>query len=154
GGQPPRFAHHHLLAAPQADWESYRIGGGTVPLHTPDGWLAFYHGVALLADGGRCYQTGALLLDRDDPRRVLARTAEPIFGPDSYATRSGCSCGTARVAHPSRSSVAPPSRGAVSSPAPSCAHSRAARRLSCSRASQASCPHAVSSRPAASASAR
>jgi beta-1,2-mannobiose phosphorylase / 1,2-beta-oligomannan phosphorylase len=89
GGQPPQFAHHHLLATPQEDWESYRIGGGTVPLRTPLGWLTFYHGVALLDDGGRCYQAGALLLDGEDPRRVLARTAQPIFGPDTSEERVG-----------------------------------------------------------------
>jgi predicted GH43/DUF377 family glycosyl hydrolase len=87
--KPPRFAHHRLLTTPQGEWESYRIGGGTVPLRTSDGWLTFYHGVKLLADGGRCYQTGALLLDREDPRRVLARTAEPIFGPDTPEERVG-----------------------------------------------------------------
>ena len=89
GTEPPRFAHHHLLAAPQEDWESYRIGGGTVPLETPGGWLTFYHGVKLYANGGRCYQAGALLLDREDPRRVLARTAQPIFGPDTPEERVG-----------------------------------------------------------------
>ncbi|HKC73939.1 MAG TPA: glycosidase, partial [Chloroflexota bacterium] len=89
GEAPPRFAHHHLLATPQQDWEASRIGGGTVPLPTPDGWLTFYHGVHVLADGGRCYQTGALLLDRADPRQVLARTAEPIFGPEMLEERVG-----------------------------------------------------------------
>jgi predicted GH43/DUF377 family glycosyl hydrolase len=83
GTEPPQFAHHHLLAAPQEDWEAYRIGAGTVPLEAPGGWLTFYHGVKLFADGGRCYQAGALLLDREDPRRVLARTPQPIFGPDT-----------------------------------------------------------------------
>ena len=62
---------------------------GRPSLRTPEGWLTFYHGVALLADGGRCYQGGALLLDREDPRRVLARTAEPIFGPDTPEERVG-----------------------------------------------------------------
>src|SRR3989442_12152941 len=90
GGEArPRFAQITVRAAWQEDWEASRIGGGTVPLPTPDGWLAFSHGVQLLADGARCYQTGALLLDRADPRQVLARTAEPIFGPELPEERVG-----------------------------------------------------------------
>lgn len=85
----PRFAQHSLLATPQGAWEEYRIGGGTVPLLTHKGWLTFYHGVQLFPDGGRCYQAGALVLDRDDPRRVLARSDEPIFGPETDEERVG-----------------------------------------------------------------
>jgi predicted GH43/DUF377 family glycosyl hydrolase len=89
GAVPARFTQHHLLAAPEQPWEAYRIGGGTVPLQTAAGWLTFYHGVARYADGGRCYQTGALLLDRADPRRVLARTVSPVFGPETGEERRG-----------------------------------------------------------------
>src|ERR671937_475118 len=39
GGEPPRFAHHHLLAAPHEDWEAYRIGGAPVPVPVPGRWL-------------------------------------------------------------------------------------------------------------------
>ena len=89
GTEPPRFAQHHLLARPEKLWEAYRIGGGTVPLRTPHGWLMFYHGVALLPDGGRRYQTGALLLDERDPRRILARSRRPIFSPQTVDERRG-----------------------------------------------------------------
>jgi len=84
-----RFAQHTLLATPRAEWEAYRIGGGTVPVRTSKGWLTFYHGVELYPDGGRCYRTGALLLDGDDPRIVLARGAEPVFGPETAEERVG-----------------------------------------------------------------
>jgi predicted GH43/DUF377 family glycosyl hydrolase len=80
---PARFTCHHLLAAPEAEWEAYRIGGGTVPLHTTQGWLTFYHGVERSSAGVRYYRAGALLLDHDDPRRILARSEEPIFGPET-----------------------------------------------------------------------
>ncbi len=88
-GSGPHFARHTLLATPRGAWEAYRIGGGTVPLRTPAGWLTFYHGVELYPDGGRCYRTGALLLDRDDPRIILARSREPIFGPETAEERVG-----------------------------------------------------------------
>lgn len=83
GEEPARVVQHRLVAVPEAAWEEYRIGGGTVPIRTGDGWLTFYHGVELYADGGRCYQTGAMLLDREDPQYVLARSLEPVFGPDT-----------------------------------------------------------------------
>ncbi len=86
---PPRFTQHHLLARPESAWEAYRIGGGTVPVHTPAGWLTFYHGVCLSEEGGRCYQAGFLLLDRDDPRRILARSDVPLFGPETIDERIG-----------------------------------------------------------------
>ncbi len=80
-GRAPTFGQHTLLATPTQDWEAYRIGGGTAPLLTTLGWLTFYHGVARDAAGERCYQAGALILDRIDPRTVLFRTERPIFGP-------------------------------------------------------------------------
>src|SRR2546423_3687552 len=89
GDAPPRFAQHHLVATPQAAWEADRIGGGTVPVRTAEGWLTFYHGVARYPDGERCYQTGAMLLERDDPRHVLARSAEPLFGPETAEEKVG-----------------------------------------------------------------
>jgi predicted GH43/DUF377 family glycosyl hydrolase len=86
---PLRFTHHTLVTTPQGEWESYRIGGGTVPLRTNHGWLTFYHGVEMLPDGGRCYRAGALLLDAADPRRVRRRSTDPIFGPDTEEERVG-----------------------------------------------------------------
>ena len=80
---PARFTHHYLLAQPEEEWEAYRIGGGTVPLRTARGWLTFYHGVERSPAGVRCYRAGALLLDHDDPRRILARSEEPVFGPET-----------------------------------------------------------------------
>jgi beta-1,2-mannobiose phosphorylase / 1,2-beta-oligomannan phosphorylase len=89
GVASPRFAQHHLLARPEFAWEAYRIGGGTVPVQTSAGWLTVYHGVRLNPDGSRCYQAGLLLLDRDDPRRILARSETPLFGPETAEERVG-----------------------------------------------------------------
>ncbi|HVC81020.1 MAG TPA: glycosidase [Chloroflexota bacterium] len=86
---PARFTGHHLLARPEHAWEEHRIGGGTVPVLTEAGWLTLYHGVRLYPDGGRCYQAGVLLLDREDPRRVLARSQTPLFGPETAEERIG-----------------------------------------------------------------
>ena len=81
------FGQHHLLAAPQQGWECLKIGGGTPPVCTPDGWLVLYHGVASPIVAGVeqphrvRYCAGVLLLDRHDPRRVLYRSAHSVLEP-------------------------------------------------------------------------
>ena len=67
-----------LLAKAAYPWER-KIGGSTPPLESPHGWLTIYHGV----DAQGVYRVGALLLDLDDPRRILARLPEPILEPEA-----------------------------------------------------------------------
>jgi predicted GH43/DUF377 family glycosyl hydrolase len=59
-------------------WEGKYVGMNGTPIETADGWLAFYHA----ADAEHVYRIGAVLLDLDDPSRVVARTPEPIFWPE------------------------------------------------------------------------
>jgi predicted GH43/DUF377 family glycosyl hydrolase len=90
GAQGVRFSQHSLLAIPEEAWEDYRIGGGTPPLLTPWGWLTIYHGVERTAVRSRVrYCAGVLLLDRDDPGRVLYRTREPILAPQALEECEG-----------------------------------------------------------------
>ncbi len=58
-------------------WDSSRIGAGAAPICTEHGWLAIYHG----ADQASRYCLGALLLDLNEPWKVVARSAEPIMEP-------------------------------------------------------------------------
>ena len=58
-------------------WDSARIGAGAAPIRIPEGWLEIYHG----ANEENRYCLGALLLDGDDPTKVLARSAQPIMEP-------------------------------------------------------------------------
>lgn len=76
---------HQLVLPPTLAWESLKVGGGTPPLRTPDGWLTFYHGVEGLADSdpNRRYHAGALLLALDNPAHVLYRSSEPVLSPQS-----------------------------------------------------------------------
>ncbi|MBQ8421657.1 MAG: glycosidase [Bacteroidales bacterium] len=70
---------HLLITGRKGTWEE-KIGGSTPPLMTDEGWLVLYHGVA---DGGKAeYSVGAMLLDREDPLKVIARTREPIMQPE------------------------------------------------------------------------
>ena len=55
-----------------------KIGGSGVPIPTDDGWLMTYHAV----DRQSKYYVGLALLDREDPRKVIARTPNPVFAPE------------------------------------------------------------------------
>ena len=52
-------------------------------METKHGWLLLYHGVGESDKGGNVYKVGAMLLDYDDPFKVIARTEEPVFEPET-----------------------------------------------------------------------
>lgn len=70
--------HRYLISQGQTGWDCARIGAGAVPFKTDKGWLEIYHG----ADNNNRYCLGALLLDTNEPWKVLARSDEPIFVPE------------------------------------------------------------------------
>jgi predicted GH43/DUF377 family glycosyl hydrolase len=72
-------------------WETGRIGAGPPPVRTAGGWLALYHGNRRPTRPGAvgAYAAGALLLDPEDPARVLRRTAEAIMEPTTDFERHG-----------------------------------------------------------------
>jgi len=77
---------HRPLALPRKGmWDALRTGAGAVPFRVPEGWLELYHGVAV--DGQ--YAMGALLLDADDPSRVIGRSPGPILVPKEDYEVSG-----------------------------------------------------------------
>jgi predicted GH43/DUF377 family glycosyl hydrolase len=80
-----------LIAKAEYAWEDNRIGGSTPPIRTEYGWLVLYHGVETEDPSVRrvCYRVGAMLLDLEDPSKVLARTPEPIMEPETYYERFG-----------------------------------------------------------------
>jgi beta-1,4-mannooligosaccharide/beta-1,4-mannosyl-N-acetylglucosamine phosphorylase len=61
-------------------WDE-RIGSGPPPVRVPEGWLHVYHGIATHFMSVNIYQAGVVLLDADDPTRVLARSRENILEP-------------------------------------------------------------------------
>ena len=71
--------HQCLIWTRPGHWDSVRIGAGAEPILTERGWLAIYHG----ANEDTRYCLGALLLDRDDPSKVLARSYDPIMEPSA-----------------------------------------------------------------------
>jgi len=66
-----------LLIKAEEEWEK-KIGGSTPPLKTEEGWLTLYHGV----DDKGIYRVGVLLLDLENPSKVIARSPHYIMEPE------------------------------------------------------------------------
>ena len=80
-----------LLSIRPGSWDCHRIGASANPIETKEGWLEIYHGVKKTA-GGPVYRLGALLLDLEDPSKVIGRSATPILTPREYYERVGDIC--------------------------------------------------------------
>ncbi|MHC4480046.1 MAG: glycoside hydrolase family 130 protein [Planctomycetota bacterium] len=77
-----------LQAREGAWWDAHQIGLAATPIETERGWLILYHGVRRTA-AGMLYRVGAALLDLKEPRRVLRRSDEWVFGPSEGYERAG-----------------------------------------------------------------
>lgn len=69
-------------------WDSDRIGACAPPIETSEGWLHIYHGVKNTS-AGPLYRMGAVLLDLDNPAKVICRSSVPILTPREYYERVG-----------------------------------------------------------------
>jgi len=69
-------------------WDCIRIGLSAQPLKTKEGWLVLYHGVRGTT-AGAIYRQGLLLLDLENPRKVLRRSDSWIFGPEEISEVQG-----------------------------------------------------------------
>ncbi|MFA6404200.1 MAG: glycosidase [Salinivirgaceae bacterium] len=74
-----------LLATAENDWEGGKIGAAANPIKTDKGWLLLYHGV----DKTITYRVGAMLLDLENPLKVIARTSKFIMEPEEYYEKFG-----------------------------------------------------------------
>lgn len=80
------WGRHRCLAHTRpGHWDSARVGAGAAPIRTSLGWLEIYHG----ANAQNRYCLGALLLDLNEPWRVLARSEQPIMIPTASYEREG-----------------------------------------------------------------
>lgn len=79
--------HRHVMGT-AGGWQSTKIGAGPIPIETDEGWLLFYHGV-LTSCNGYVYSFGAVLLDLEQPWKVLARTAPYLMAPAEDYERVG-----------------------------------------------------------------
>jgi predicted GH43/DUF377 family glycosyl hydrolase len=69
------------ILRPQFPWEFVQIGNCGSPIELDEGWLLLTHGVGPV----RRYSIGAVLLDKADPGKVLARSREPLVRPEPSA---------------------------------------------------------------------
>ena len=69
-------------------WEADKIGGSTPPIKTDEGWLVLYHGVRGFGISS-IYKLGAMLLDLQEPWKVIRKTIEPILAPVEVYERVG-----------------------------------------------------------------
>lgn len=66
-----------LLQEPRQPWEFFQIGNCGSPLETEKGWLVLTHGVGPM----RQYSIGAILLDLENPSKIIGRLQEPLLTP-------------------------------------------------------------------------
>ncbi len=84
-----------VVQEPERPWELMQLGNCGSPLETEAGWLVITHGVGPF----RRYTLGALLLDLDDPTRVVGHLDEPLLSPETneregYVPNVVYSCGS------------------------------------------------------------
>jgi predicted GH43/DUF377 family glycosyl hydrolase len=85
------------ILKPEFPWEFVQIGNCGSPIELDEGWLLLTHGVGPV----RKYSIGAVLLDKHDPSRVLARSREPLVRPEpsereGYVPNVVYTCGALR----------------------------------------------------------
>ena len=96
-GNPHFWDDPQILVRPSENWELSKIGNCGSPIETEDGWLLLTHGVGLM----RKYCIGAVLLDLNDPTKVIGRLREPLLTPEDderegYVPNVIYSCGALR----------------------------------------------------------
>ncbi|CAN5924761.1 glycoside hydrolase family 130 protein [soil metagenome] len=88
------WSESKLIYGPKYPWEFIQIGNCGSPIETEAGWILLTHGVGPM----RQYWLGALLLDLEDPSKVIGSLSEPLLAPnaderDGYVPNVVYSCG-------------------------------------------------------------
>ena len=91
---PHFWSDPQLLQGPTQPWDFVKLGNCGSPIETEAGWLVITHGVGPM----RKYCIGAILLDLQDPSKVIGRLAEPLLKPEGtgregYVPNVVYSCG-------------------------------------------------------------
>ena len=89
GGEP--------FLQPKYPWEFVQIGNCGSPIELDDSWLLLIHGVGPV----RKYSIGAVLLDKEDPSKIIGRSREPLVRPEptereGYVPNVVYTCGAMR----------------------------------------------------------
>jgi predicted GH43/DUF377 family glycosyl hydrolase len=91
---PHRWEEGQPCQKPTQSWEVVQLGNCGSPIETEAGWLVLTHGVGPM----RTYSIGAILLDLEDPTRIIGQLREPLLSPapeeqDGYVPNVVYSCG-------------------------------------------------------------
>ncbi|KKK48781.1 hypothetical protein LCGC14_3141690, partial [marine sediment metagenome] len=83
------WGRSEFVCGPRARyWDSYRIGASAPPIRTDHGWLEIYHGVKMTS-AGPIYRIGAVMLDGDNPAKIIGRCLAPLLSPREDYERVG-----------------------------------------------------------------
>jgi predicted GH43/DUF377 family glycosyl hydrolase len=91
---PRRWEDGSACQRPATSWEVVQLGNCGSPMETDMGWLVLTHGVGPM----RTYNIGAILLDLEDPTRIIGRLRDPLLSPtrdeqNGYVPNVVYSCG-------------------------------------------------------------
>ncbi|MEK7083466.1 MAG: glycosidase [Patescibacteria group bacterium] len=87
----PYIKSHHGQTTNNGQWDNWVRGAGPPPIKTPYGWLLLYHAMDK-SDPNR-YKLGAMILDKNDPTKILHRSKQPILEPDESYENEGHKAG-------------------------------------------------------------
>lgn len=82
---------HKITPRSREWWDSRKVGAGAPPLKTDQGWLLIYQATDDKDDSE--YKVGAMLLDLEDPTKVLYRSQKPILEPRKKYENNGFKAG-------------------------------------------------------------
>lgn len=97
----PEWFGHKIIASPRKGfWDEWKIGAGAPPIETEKGWLLIYHGIDRAGSRGiktgygtidyeRTYRLGIMLVDKNNPEKILYRSKGWIFEPEELYEKEG-----------------------------------------------------------------
>jgi len=78
------FDSRKIMGPREGSWDCVKVGIAGPPIEIDEVWLQIYHGV----DEHRVYRLGLLILDREDPEKIIYRSEDPILEPcEEYECR-------------------------------------------------------------------
>jgi predicted GH43/DUF377 family glycosyl hydrolase len=88
------WSNARIFRGPLESWEFVQIGNCGSPIETDKGWILITHGVGAM----RRYVISALLLDKEDPFKIIAYLDKPLIEPEEneregYVPNVVYSCG-------------------------------------------------------------
>lgn len=89
--QAPQIKSYYAAQNREQAWDSWVRGVGPVPLPVEGGWLVLYHAMDH-SDPNR-YKLGGMILDQDDPTKILYRATMPLLEPNEPYENEGLKSG-------------------------------------------------------------